>query len=93
MKMVGISHKIVLVSFLLLVVKPCVPEPTDVEQSENVSHNDNTPPGIDEPTLKKHDQENGLNEDTDPKDGLSARFEPSVLIFGLCLWRNLPYCS
>ncbi|XP_073326562.1 sodium/hydrogen exchanger 8 [Pagrus major] len=78
----GVSHKVVLLSLLLLFVYPCVPERVEREESldlrerddgGDVHHQDNTP-AENQQTLIKHVPEDAVdtNEETKQKDGLSV---------------------
>lgn len=81
--MTGVSHTVLLLSLLLLIVNPCVPERTERENSldlherddeGDVNHTDDTP-AENQQTLIKHEQEDGSNEKTKQKDGPSVRSE------------------
>lgn len=91
LKMRGVSHKVVLLSLLLLFVYPCVPARVEREESldllerddgGDVHHQDNTP-AESQQTLIKHGPEDGVdtNEETKQKDGQAVRFEPPNIDF------------
>ena len=87
----GVSHKVVLLSLLLLFVFPCVPGRVEREESLDLLENDDggdvhhqdSIPAESQPTLIKHAPEDGVdtNEETKQKDGQSVRFETPNMDF------------
>lgn len=88
LRMRGVSRKVLLLSFLLFFVNPCVPERAEREKSlalrerdddgRDVNHNT---PDANQQTLIKHAKEDGLSSNDPQKNGQSVRFEPTNIDF------------
>lgn len=86
----GFAHQVLLLSFFLLFISPCVPERAERKKSldlrekdDGVDVNQKHTPSENQPTLIKHEIEDGLesNDEGKQKDGPSIRFEPTNIDF------------
>lgn len=83
LRMRGVNHKVLLLSFLLLFVNPCVPERAEREKSLELRErgddggdvNHKNTPVVNQQTAIKHDKEDGHDSIDPQKDGQSVRFE------------------